>query len=369
MIRVLMVSTSYPRGREDWRGRFIRDLVYGLASHRELELRLWAPPGEIPESVRAVASEEESRWLLKLLSTGGIAHAVRTGGIGGGVTVVRLLQLLRRAYMRNLDVDLVHVNWLQNALPLLGTAVPSVVSALGTDFSLLRKPMVTAALRRILGQRRSIVTPNAAWMRPELEGRLGAGADIRPVPFGVDARWFAVERVPIVQLPRKWIVVLRLTSRKIGPLFSWGRFLSERGDELHLFGPNQEQLEIPPWVYYHGATFPDDLRERWFPVAAGLITLSEHDEGRPQVVLEAMGAGLPVLASRLPAHVDVIRHGETGWLVGTEEELREGCERLSEPEINQSIGTAARCWVREHIGTWTDCAQRYVDLYRCLLET
>jgi glycosyltransferase involved in cell wall biosynthesis len=60
---------------------------------------------------------------------------------------------------------------------------------------------------------------------------------------------------------------------------------------------------------------PRALLEEWFPQAAGLITLSQHDEGRPQVLLEAMAARLPVIASNLPAHRDLIRSGETGMLV------------------------------------------------------
>ncbi len=368
-MRVLMVSTSYPSDQQDWRGRFVRDLVHALAGRTELELRLWSPPGELPASVSQAASEEESRWLLGLMANGGIAHALRTGGIGAAMTTLRLLRLLRRAYQRNSDVDLVHVNWLHNTLPLLGMTVPAVVSVLGTDFGLLRKTAVTLALRRVLAQRRSIVTPNAGWMRGDLERRLGPSARVRPVPFGVDARWFAVQRAVPARSPRRWLVVLRITKRKIGPLFWWARRLSEGGDELHLLGPNQEQLEIPPWVHYHGSTFPDELSEHWFPSAAGVITLSEHDEGRPQVLLEAMAAGLPVLASRLPAHVDVIRHGETGWLAGTEDEFAQGYQRLCDPGLNQATGTNARRWVRDSIGTWADCAARYVDLYRSILRT
>jgi glycosyltransferase involved in cell wall biosynthesis len=38
-------------------------------------------------------------------------------------------------------------------------------------------------------------------------------------------------------------------------------------------------------------------------------------EGLGLVMVEAMGCGCPVIASDLPAVRDVIRHGETGWLV------------------------------------------------------
>ncbi len=38
-------------------------------------------------------------------------------------------------------------------------------------------------------------------------------------------------------------------------------------------------------------------------------------EGMPMVVLEALGAGVPVLASRVDGVTDILRHDETGWLV------------------------------------------------------
>jgi glycosyltransferase involved in cell wall biosynthesis len=138
--------------------------------------------------------------------------------------------------------------------------------------------------------------------------------------------------------------------------------------QLHLFGPMQEELEIPPWVQYHGPTHPADLLQRWFPMASGLITLSRHDEGRPQVMLEAMAAGLPVLASDLPAHRDIVQHRLTGWLAATPEELGQGLDWLEDPMNNQHTGQTGRQWVRDSIGTWADCAGRYAAAYQSLLE-
>jgi len=52
--------------------------------------------------------------------------------------------------------------------------------------------------------------------------------------------------------------------------------------------------------FYHGPVSPDNLWGKWFPLCSGLITLSHHDEGKPQVMIEAMVAGLPVIASDMP---------------------------------------------------------------------
>jgi glycosyltransferase involved in cell wall biosynthesis len=363
-MRVTMVSTSYPFDPADWRGRFIKDLVYALAEDDAIELSLWAPPGEIPGNVVYRAAGTEAAWLKDLLARGGIAHLIRSRTIGGLEAVFKLLYLLRKNYLRDLQADVVHVNWLQNVLPLWGTSVPAVVSVLGTDFGLLRVPGITRMIRAVLRQRRCLIAPNAGWMVPELEKRFGDVAEIRPVPFGVDTRWFPIRPIRTPDAPRRWLVVSRVTEKKIGPLFSWGEGLFGADDELHLLGPMQEDIPIPRWVHYHGPTNPDALEGHWFPRASGLITVSRHDEGRPQVILEAMAARLPVLASDIPAHRDVITHRETGWLVNTREEFAKGLEWLGNPDRNEATGSNAHDWVTQEIGTWRDCAARYRTAYQ-----
>lgn len=362
-----MSSTSYPESPQDWRGRFIANQAAALARRSDVSLSLWAPPGELPAGVLAAATSADALWLARLSRQGGIAHLLRTRKALAAGAILTLLARLGRTYRRR-PADVVHVNWLQNALPLWGTATPALITVLGSDFGLLRLPGMRAALRVVLRQRRAILAPNADWMRPGLEEAFGDLAEIRPIAFGVDDPWFEVERRPPANDVRHWLAVTRLTRNKIGDLFAWGEGLFSDTRQLHLFGPMQEMLELPPWVRYHGPTHPADLLENWFPQACGLITLSRHDEGRPQVMLEAMAAGLPVLASDLPAHRDMVQHGVTGWLAAGRDELCRGLDWLEEPLHNRTTGQAARSWIKESIGTWDTCAGRYATAYKDLLE-
>lgn len=362
-----MSSTSYPENAQDWRGRFIANLAGALAQRDDVDLSLWAPPGELANEIASVSTAADALWLARLSQQGGIAHLLRTRrGLAIG-TILMLLFRLGRAYRRQ-PVHVIHVNWLQNALPLWGTSTPALITVLGSDFGLLRLPGMRALLRAVLGQRRAILAPNAEWMRPALEQAFGDLAEIRPIPFGVDDPWFEVVRLPPLDKARHWLAITRLTKNKIGDLFDWGDGLFGETRQLHLFGPMQEQLELPSWVHYHGPTHPADLLQRWFPQACGLITLSCHDEGRPQVMLEAMAAGLPVLVSNLPAHRDMVQHRQTGWLATSRDELREGLDWLEEPVRNEQTGQAARTWIKDSIGSWDDCASRYAAAYQSLLE-
>ena len=100
-----------------------------------------------------------------------------------------------------------------------------------------------------------------------------------------------------------------------------------------------------------------------------MITLSQHDEGRPQVLLEAMAAGLPIIASDISAHKNLIQHQHTGWIANSYDSFRQGMEWLSIPDNSASVGIAAKNWVKENVGTWRDCAAKYIQLYNSLLAS
>lgn len=363
-----MCSTSYPADLGDWRGLFIRHLADALARRSDLQLELWAPPGQVHPAVDPVATAGESDWLRNLMLTGGIAHLLRTRKVAAALAAVKLLRLLRNVYRRRSAVDVYHINWLQNALPLPANGKPLLVSVLGTDMALLGLPLVTPALRRVFARHRAAICPNADWMVAPLRAAFGDLAEVRFVPFGIDPVWFEIERRPMADGIARWLVVSRLTNAKLGSLFEWCEPLfAGQARELHLFGPRQEMVDIPSWVRYHGPASPAELSRDHFPAAAGLITLSRHAEGRPQVMLEAMAAGLPIIASRMSAHEDLVEHGTTGWLCDTQDDLAAGLARFEDGNANRLAGDAARAWAAREIGTWDDCAARYARLYDHLL--
>lgn len=366
-LQILMASTSWPHDPNDWRGRFIFDLQAALTQSGEVELSLWAPPGVAPNSGKIATTIAEAEWLKHMSARGGIAHLLRTNPLSGLLLAQGILKRLRAAALRATP-DIYHVNWLQLALGLPNDGRPALISVLGSDFGLLRLPGMTPLLRRAFSRRHIVLAPNAEWMLEPLLERFGDIAEIRPTPFGVSADWFDVTRSPAAN-SHDWLVVSRITRNKLGDLPAWGEGLFGKDRHLHLFGPMQEILELPNWVAQHGATTPQALRETHFPAAAGLLTLSRHDEGRPQVMIEAMAAGLPVIASRIPGHSDLIRHGETGWLVSSREELIQALAQAEDPALANRVGQQARIWIRERIGTWDDCAKRYLQAYRDLLET
>ncbi len=368
MTRVLLTATSYPRSEEDWQGIFIRRMCDALAGSGSVQLRVWAPEGPLDQRAGSALSAGDRRFLSRLADAGGMAHLLRTAparGIPGAAELLlRMCLALRREQQ---TTDVLHLNWLQCALAAGGMHAPMLITVLGTDLHLLQKPWVRALVRRTLRGRRAVICPNAGWMVPVLRSALDdAAPDIRYIPFGLDRFWYEVERRP-ASGPQEWITVLRVTRRKIGKLFEWTRDIDPAQHRFHLFGPMQEDIEIPSWINYHGPVTPGELAAHWYPRATGMISLSEHDEGRPQVLLEAMAAGVPVICSRIPAHIDLLESLSTGRLAGDREDFLAALTSLqstAEAGLQAERGRAA---VLSAFGTWDDCAQRYAAVYQDLM--
>jgi len=367
-MRVLMAATSYPRSPHDWQGLFIKKIADALADDGRVKLSLWAPKGPLHTSITYSGSATDEKFLERLAAQGGIAHLLRAKPLRGGLAGAELVYRLRRAFLRQQPTtDLFHINWAQNALPIWRLGVPTVVTILGTDMQLLRLPGMIGALRAVLKSTRSILAPNANWMAGPLQQKFGDLVEVIPTPFGIDPIWYQINRKPSLDT-HDWIVVLRITKQKIGPLFEWGEQVFQGRHRLHLFGPNQENVHIPSWVHYHGPATAAELANQWFPTAAGLITLSQHSEGRPQIILEAMAAGLPIIASAISAHSDIVNAASHGALIATKAEFLSAIERISDPKEQACISRNCREFCQQNFGTWQDCSDRFINLYGRLVQ-
>ncbi len=99
---------------------------------------------------------------------------------------------------------------------------------------------------------------------------------------------------------------------------------------------------------------------------ADLFVLSSYREGLPNVLLEAMACGIPVIASRLPGIAEgVVEDGKSGWLF-TPGGITELSEKIlavfTHPSPASSLGRQARDRV-EHRYDMQKIAGRYASLY------
>jgi glycosyltransferase involved in cell wall biosynthesis len=82
----------------------------------------------------------------------------------------------------------------------------------------------------------------------------------------------------------------------------------------------------------------------YYEVAA-VFALTSHSEGSPNVLLEAMEAGVPIVATAVGGVSEMMRHQEHGLLVpcGDVEAIASGIVRLlGNPELCRALVFAAR---------------------------
>lgn len=84
-----------------------------------------------------------------------------------------------------------------------------------------------------------------------------------------------------------------------------------------------------------------------------LLVLPSFTEGLPNVLLEAMACRVPVLATRIGAIPDIIKDGETGFLLESNDPKHIAdriIELLGKPELLEKVSVNAYNYVRENFG-------------------
>lgn len=150
------------------------------------------------------------------------------------------------------------------------------------------------------------------------------------------------------------LYVGRLSPEKgVGVLLdAWPRMAAGTGLELVIIGdgPGRAELErrAPPGARFEGQLPAARVRER-MAAARSLVLPSIWYEGQPMVALEALAAGLPVLASSTGGIPDLLEPLGEDWLVapGSAEAWAASLSRLREPERVEEGSRRARALYEE----------------------
>ncbi|MDW8337626.1 MAG: glycosyltransferase family 4 protein [Thermoleophilia bacterium] len=228
-------------------------------------------------------------------------------------------------------------------------------------------PLCRWALRRL--DARIAVSEAARWH----VARTCPG-EYRIIPNGIDVRGFAVSEHPP---GRAQVVFLgRAEPRKgLGVLLEAFARLPAHA-RLDLVGVSEHELRrvaasLPPEVRSriraHGY-LDDDARARVLAEVDVLCAPSLHGESFGMVLVEAMAAGVPVVASRVPGYVDVLPES-CGRLVppGDPRALAEAVEALlADPELRRALGSAGRSAAARY--DWSVVGAAILDVYDDVLR-
>ena len=139
-------------------------------------------------------------------------------------------------------------------------------------------------------------------------------------------------------------------------------------------GPEKTNLEaiaadiglLPESVLFLGRRndVPSLLRQ------ADMLILTSDHEGSPNVLLEAMAAGVPVVTTPAGDADVIVQDGVTGYVVAHDnvEELAKRMVCLAKShELRRRLGVAGRCRVESHYGV-DGLASRLLSIYREIAE-
>jgi glycosyltransferase involved in cell wall biosynthesis len=237
-------------------------------------------------------------------------------------------------------------------------------------------PTPTGLLRTLLdfaGHRSSnLYVTNSRALRAELAGeeKVPVGR-IEVIPNGVE---LPEETAEPARCPARGIVVANLIAYKGHADLIEALALLDEPPYLCLVGQGPERERLAALVRARGLGHVVTLAGA-VPDARALLAgfqfavLPSHSEGLPNAVLEAMAAGLPVVATAVGGVPDIVADGETGLLVPPRDPaaLAKAIERLAaDPDLRAAMGAAGRrAATRLSVA---DCADRHEAAYRALLR-
>jgi glycosyltransferase involved in cell wall biosynthesis len=355
--------------------RHVSDLAAGLAS-RGLGVEIAAPPD------------------FSLALPPGATVPLRPVPLSARPHPLRDLQAARACAAFSRSLDLVHGHGLRGAWigalavtssrkPLLFTAHNLAPAATGLSRLLLKSVIRRAA--RVICVSRSVAETLAPYgLTPEKSVVIPNGVD--PALFTRDVDRDEVLRQAGLSLPAAegWEAPLVVTAvGRLAPekgfdlLVEAAALAAREADHIYflLAGAGPEEARLHELIARHGlaarfvlAGYAEDVPA--ILRASDIVAVPSRQEGQGLAALEAMAAGLPVVAARVGGLVETVQDGATGWLFepGDPTALAAEILRLArDRRMRSQIGDAARSLVEEAY-TLDRMIERTIQVYGDVLD-
>jgi glycosyltransferase involved in cell wall biosynthesis len=377
-LKVLMVTTGYPRYEGDVFGCFIDDIALGLS--REEEVTVLAPhaPGypwrEVKGNLKIFRMPYFFGW-GKVAYGGGIPTNLKTWSCRLQLPFF-VLAMSVYAFWFARKVDIIHAHWGVSACLSWPAALiwrkKLVVSYHGSD---LHGSALIQGLSRFV----------AKWcdaricVAEEQTHQLPVSADV--ISYGLD-----IQRFSKVSLDQKQKLRLEVGIEKEALLMVYVGYLIPL-KRVHLLLESLRHLESNVQLCIIGdGPLKEDLQSRIdsmklservsllgsvpyhevqkiFQMADVHMLVSER-EGKPNVVLQAMASSCPSVVTRAGGTVEQVLHGETGYFVEpTAEDIAEKVASLSDDVKREAMGAHARERLLSFGISISDIVEQHRNLY------
>lgn len=340
--RVVLVTTFYPNANEPARAVFVENLAIALSSL--LPLQIIAPVPLAPPVGRwrrqHTLPRKESRKGMPVEHPRFVV-VPRMGVLTGMTYALGILAPLARLARKHPRL-VVHAHCaypdgvgVAVASRLLG--LPYVVTCHGSDLNVYsHRPGLSAqigwALRgaaRVIAVSEGLQRRAAHLMGPTRAARVSTipCAAVNAEVFNVNSDRRLLRSTLGIPADAKVVVFIGelVPIKGVDILIdAWGHLASSRrlhpADALMIIGTGREEAALRRRAGVSGShvrflgTLSQPELATWLR-AADLLCLPSHNEGTPNVVIEALASGVPVVASRVGAIPVMVQHGRTGFVV------------------------------------------------------
>jgi glycosyltransferase involved in cell wall biosynthesis len=202
-----------------------------------------------------------------------------------------------------------------------------------------------------------------------------SGARVRLLPHGVDLARFIPRPHPEGDGRLRVLAVGRLVEKKGFPTLVEAAASVEIPLAVHVIGTGAEQAAMERMVQRHdlhdrvqflGRRSHDELSDHyaWAHVVAvpSIVDRDGDRDGLPNVALEAMACGRPLVASDVSALGPAVRHAGAGIVVppGDAPALAGALHALADPVLRVRLGSMGRSHVERHFDVGA-CSGRLVE--------
>ncbi len=137
------------------------------------------------------------------------------------------------------------------------------------------------------------------------------------------------------------------------------------GRETEKLGEQIRQMDLINHVIIKSGVSGKELDSLY--LASNLFISTSFVEGFAAVFLEALAAGLPIIAMEAPGVVDIVTSGKNGFLVDSLDKMREKIEYIIKNKKIRERFSSDSCETSKQYD-WKIMAQKHLELYESLLK-
>lgn len=330
-IRICILSHLYPVARHDYKGIFVKDLACSLAQkgfeiHVVTPRRPFAAKKEVSDNI-TIHRYGFFNWKKgqQLGQIKGLPIMMLGSLIAAGIITAVHVAVKNR-------IDLFHAYWVVPAGFMAAAAGmivrrPAVATAAGSDLNTAASNRIVALFAGFTFKRiAALVCVSQALMEKAFDlGMSRAKSKVVPGPAGIDMKEYAsgmcMKKRGSEKLKLLYTGNLEPPKRVDTLLYAAKQLKLKRVDfslTIAGQGPDQEKLEtlaqklgIESFVEFKGRVDHDAVPELMH--SCHVFVHCSENEGLPVAIMEAMAAGLPVVAAEVGGVPELVKEGITGF--------------------------------------------------------